>query len=122
MLLGPKPPGKPGAAETRRRARNIPLASTRLKALRDGLEDYEYLKVCEAAVGGASAMNIARALFPMSSVPGAGPANETGSIYSATTWVPAIRSDDPTKLAAALAARREDLARCIGGPSDAAPP
>jgi len=99
---------------------HIPLASTRLKALRDGLEDYEYLKLCEAA-GGSTAMNIARTLFPMSSVPGAGPANETGSMYSATTWNPATRTDDPRTLAAALAARREDLARCIGGPSDAAP-
>ena len=101
---------------------HIPLASTRLKALRDGLEDYEYLKLCEAAGGSTTATNVARTLFPMSSVPGAGPANETGSMYSATTWNPATRSDDPTRLAAALAARREDLARCIGGPADAAPP
>ncbi|HZW91286.1 MAG TPA: hypothetical protein VFF12_19560, partial [Myxococcaceae bacterium] len=68
------------------------------------------------------AMNVARALFPMTSVPGAGPANETGSMYSATTWNPTTRTDDPRTLAAALAARREDLARCIGGPADAAPP
>ena len=99
---------------------HIPLASTRLKALRDGLEDYEYLKLCEAAAG-ATAMNLARTLFPMRSVPGAGPANETGSMYSATTWNPATRTDDPRTLATALAARREDLARCIGGPADAAP-
>jgi hypothetical protein len=66
-------------------------------------------------------MNVARSLFPMSSVPGAGPANETGSMYSATSWNPATRTDNRTKLATALAARREDLARCIGGPSDAAP-
>jgi len=99
---------------------NIPLASTRLKSLRDGLEDYEYLKLCEAA-GGSTAMAIARALFPMVSVPGAGPAGETGSMYSATTWNPATRTDDPRTLATALAARREDLARCIGGPADAAP-
>jgi len=100
---------------------NIPLASTRLKSLRDGLEDYEYLKLCEA-VSASTAMNIARTLFPMTSVAGAGAANETGSMYSATTWNPVTRSDDPTTLAAALAARREDLARCIGGPTDAAPP
>ena len=100
---------------------HIPLASTRLKALRDGLEDYEYLRLCEAAGGAATAMSVARALFPMTSKPGAGPASETGSMYSATTWNPTTRSDDPSKLAAALAARREDLARCIGGPSDAAP-
>jgi hypothetical protein len=101
---------------------HVPLASTRLKALRDGLEDYEYLKMCEAIGGGTTAMNVARALFPMQSVPGAGPANETGSMYSATTWNPTTRTDDPTVLAAALAARREDLARCIGGSADAAPP
>jgi hypothetical protein len=52
---------------------------------------------------------------------GAGPANETGSLYSATTWNPNTLSDDPTVLAAALADIREDLARCIGGSSDAAP-
>ena len=101
---------------------HVPLASTRLKALRDGLEDYEYLKMCEAIGGSTTATNAARALFPMQSVPGAGPANETGSMYSATTWNPATRTDDPRVLAAALAARREDLARCIGGPADAAPP
>ena len=78
--------------------------------------------LCEAAGGSTTAMTVARTLFPMSSVPGAGPANETGSMYSATTWNPAPRSDDPTKLAAALTARREDLARCIGGSADAAPP
>src|SRR5262249_30281938 len=87
---------------------HIPLAGSRLKLLPDGLEDYEYLKLCEAVGGGATAMAIARAMFPMSSVPGAGPANETGSMYSATTWNPVTRSDDPTKLAATLAARRED--------------
>ena len=101
---------------------HVPLASTRLKVLRDGLEDWEYLKMCEAIGGSTTATNIARALFPMQSVPGAGPANETGSMYSATTWNPATRTDDPKVLAAALAARREDLARCIGGPTDAAPP
>jgi len=58
----------------------------------------------------------------MTSTPGAGPANETGSMYSATTWNPTTQTDDPTTLAAALSARREDLARCIGGPTDAAPP
>lgn len=100
---------------------HIPLGSSRLKFLRDGLEDFEYLKLCEAAGGSATAMNVARSLFPMSSVPGAGPANETGSMYSATSWNPATRTDNRTKLATALAARREDLARCIGGPSDAAP-
>jgi hypothetical protein len=100
---------------------HIPLASTRLKAVRDGLEDYEYLRMCEAAGGSTTAMNVARALFPMTSTPGAGPANETGSMYSATTWNPVTRTDNPSTLAAALAARREDLARCIGGSADAAP-
>ena len=98
---------------------HIPLASTRVKILRDGLEDYEYLQSCERL--GGPAMSIARALFPMHPEAGAGPANETGSLYSATTWNPSTLSDDPTVLAAELADRREDLARCIGGASDAAP-
>jgi hypothetical protein len=98
---------------------HIPLASTRLKILRDGLEDYEYLRSCEWV--GGPAMGLARALFPMTHEDGAGPANETGSLYSATSWSPNTWSDDPTVLAAALADRREDLARCIGGASDAAP-
>ncbi len=98
---------------------HVPLASTRLKALRDGLEDYEYLRMCEAATTGTTAMNIARALFPMRSEAGAGPVNETGSMYSATNWNPTTRSDDPSRLAAALAAAREELARCIN-PADAA--
>ena len=98
---------------------HIPIASTRVKIFRDGLEDYEYLRSCEWV--GGPAMSIARALFPMHFEAGAGPANETGSLYSASTWNPSTRSDDPTVLASALADRREDLARCIGGASDAAP-
>ena len=99
---------------------HIPVASSRLKFLRDGLEDYEYLKAC-AAQDPARAMAIARGLFPMRSVPGAGPSNETGSMYSATTWNPTTRSDNPVKLATALAAAREELARCIS-PTDAGSP
>jgi hypothetical protein len=100
---------------------HVPLASNRLKFFRDGLEDYEYLKLCEGAQGTGMATSLARSLFPMVPTPGAGPANETGSMYSATNWNPSTGSADPAKLAASLAARREDLARCAGGPSDAVP-
>ena len=72
-----------------------------MKIFRDGLEDYEYLRSCESL--GGPAMSIARALFPMHPEAGAGPANETGSLYAATTWNPSTWSDDPTVLAATFA-------------------
>jgi uncharacterized protein (TIGR03382 family) len=43
---------------------HIPVASIRLKMIREGMEDYEYLRLLEAAGGGAQAKEIARGLFP----------------------------------------------------------
>jgi glycosyl hydrolase family 123 len=87
---------------------HIPVASYRLKMIREGLEDYEYLTLCKA-VDPARAMAIARGLFPMS---GTGPNGQpTGSMYSA--------NDYPTATAAAFAqnldAARTQLAQCIAG-------
>jgi MYXO-CTERM domain-containing protein len=42
----------------------IPVASLRLKMIREGMEDYEYLKLLSDLGGGAEAQEIARRLFP----------------------------------------------------------
>ncbi|HYG69982.1 MAG TPA: hypothetical protein VD838_20070 [Anaeromyxobacteraceae bacterium] len=54
-------PGTPGRI---RGTTPIPLESIRLKLLRDGYEDYEYLAFLEDHGRGADAHRIARALFP----------------------------------------------------------
>ncbi len=54
-------PGTPSAIGG---STHIPVASIRLKLLREGIEDFEYLLKCEQAKGNAVAMNIATALFP----------------------------------------------------------
>jgi uncharacterized membrane protein YgcG len=43
---------------------DIPIASIRLKMIREGMEDYEYLKILEDAGDGAYARQIVDALFP----------------------------------------------------------
>jgi hypothetical protein len=87
---------------------HIPVASLRLKMIREGLEDYEYLTLCKR-VDPARAMSIARGLFPMS---GTGPNGQpTGSMYSA--------NNHPNATPAAFAQRLDDaraqLAQCIAG-------
>jgi len=42
----------------------IPVASLRMKMIREGMEDYEYLKLLSDAGGAADAMRIAEQLFP----------------------------------------------------------
>ena len=42
----------------------IPVASLRMKMIREGMEDYEYLKALSDLGGGAEAQRIARQLFP----------------------------------------------------------
>lgn len=54
----------PGRPERIGGTHDIPVESIRLKRIRDGREDYEYLRLLEAAGGGEEAMAIARALFP----------------------------------------------------------
>ena len=87
---------------------HIPVASYRLKMIREGLEDYEYLTLCKA-VDPARAMAIARGLFPMS---GTGPNGQpTGSMYSANNYPNAT----PAAFAQSLDAARTQLAQCIAG-------
>jgi hypothetical protein len=43
---------------------DIPIDSIRLKRIRDGREDYEYLHILSQRGQGAQAMNVARGLFP----------------------------------------------------------
>ncbi|HEX9050639.1 MAG TPA: glycoside hydrolase domain-containing protein [Anaeromyxobacter sp.] len=43
---------------------DIPIASIRLKMIREGMEDYEYLKILEDAGDGAFAHQVVDALFP----------------------------------------------------------
>jgi hypothetical protein len=43
---------------------HIPVESQRLKLIREGMEDYEYLHLLESLGGGATAQAAAQALFP----------------------------------------------------------
>jgi len=87
---------------------HIPLASLRLKMIREGLEDYEYLTLCKA-VSPATAMSIARTMFPMSGTGANG--QPTGSMYSANNYPSAT----PAMFADNLENARVQLARCIAG-------
>ena len=85
---------------------HIPVASLRLKMLREGLEDYEYLKLCEAATSRANALSIANTVFPMT--------NNAGAMYTANNYP----NSDPVGFANKLEAARDQLINCIapGGP------
>ena len=87
---------------------HIPLASLRLKMIREGLEDYEYLRLCDA-VSPSTAMSIAKAMFPMSGTGANGQA--TGSMYSANDYPNAT----PGTFAENLEGARVRLAQCIAG-------
>jgi hypothetical protein len=89
-------------------ASHIPVASFRLKMIREGLEDYEYLTLCKA-VDPAKAMSIARGLFPMSGTGANG--QPTGSMYSANNYP----SSTPAAFAQNLDDARVRLAQCIAG-------
>ena len=54
----------PGTPERIGGTRPIPIESLRMKLVRDGYEDYEYLKALEDAGQGDAARRLARALFP----------------------------------------------------------
>ena len=92
---------------------HIPVASYRLKMLRDGLEDYEYLKLCQAR-DPARAMRAARTLFPMNGQSGNG--RESGSMFAAGNYP----ASTPATYAQNLEAAREELAACIVGTLPAA--
>ncbi len=89
-------------------ASHIPVASYRLKMIREGLEDYEYLTLCKA-VDPARAMTIARGLFPMSGTGANG--QPVGSMYSANNYP----NSTPATFAQNLDAARVQLAQCIAG-------
>jgi hypothetical protein len=87
---------------------HIPVASYRLKMIREGLEDYEYLSLCKT-VDPTTAMSIARGMFPMS---GTGANGEpTGSLYAASNYP----NPAPATFAENLESARVKLAQCITG-------
>jgi uncharacterized protein (TIGR03382 family) len=81
-------------------ATHVPVASLRLKMIREGMEDYEYLALLSRAGGEAEARAIADALFPRA---------------SATEVPPAALMDARAKLAARI------VALTGGAPVPAAP-
>jgi hypothetical protein len=87
---------------------HIPIASLRLKMIREGLEDYEYLTLCKA-VNPATAMSIARTMFPMSGTGANG--QPTGSMFSANNYPNAT----PAAFADNIESARVQLAQCITG-------
>ena len=87
---------------------HIPVASYRLKMIRKGLEDYEYLTLCKAMNPG-TAMNIARGMFPMSAIGANG--QPTGSMYAANNYP----GSTPGTFADNLENARVQLAQCITG-------
>jgi len=87
---------------------HIPIASHRLKMIREGLEDYEYLSLCKA-VDPVTAMNVARSVFPMTGTGANG--QPTGSMYSANNYPNAT----PAAFADNLESARVQLAQCITG-------
>jgi hypothetical protein len=54
----------PGTPATIGGTSDVPVASIRLKLIREGMEDYEYLKLLEAQGDGAFAHEVVDALFP----------------------------------------------------------
>ena len=87
---------------------HIPVASIRLKMLREGLEDFEYLRLC-SLVNPTTAMNIATGVFPMAGTGANG--KPFGSMYATNAFPNATPS--PTDFANALENAREQLAACI---------
>ncbi len=77
---------------------HIPIASLRLKMIREGLEDYEYLTMCKA-VNAAKAMSIAQGVF--------------ANMYSANNYPNAT----PAAFAQNVDEARLQLAQCIAGPA-----
>jgi len=110
-LVYPGTPSKIGGAT------HIPIASIRLDLMREGMEDYEYLKLC-SAYNSATAFGIARTMFPMDGAPYNG--RETGSMYNAGDYQNSQPSL-PLDFANALESARHSLRACVlhslGGPN-----
>ncbi len=80
---------------------HIPIASYRLKMLRAGLQDYEYLQQCAAATTPANALAIAHSMF-------AAPAE----MHKANNYP---NTPDPAGFASRMDAARQQLENCITG-------
>src|SRR5205807_6061133 len=78
---------------------HIPVASYRLKMLREGLEDYEYLVKCAQITTPANALSIAQSLFPA-------PSMRNANNYP---------NQDPAGFADRLETARGQLENCILG-------
>ena len=80
---------------------HIPIASYRLKMLRAGLQDYEYLQQCATATTSANALSIAHGLFPA-----------PGEMHEVNNYP---NTPDPAGFANRMDAARQQLENCITG-------
>jgi hypothetical protein len=88
---------------------HIPIASYRLKMLRAGLQDYDYLQQCAAATTPANALSIAHNMF-------AAPAE----MHQANNYP---NTPDPAGFASRMDTARQQLENCItNNPSGGSPP
>lgn len=85
---------------------HIPVASYRLKMLREGMEDYEYLYMC-AQKDPVRAKDIASSLFPHTN-------GSSGAMYNVNNHVSGDPNRDPVGLTDLLEVARRELAVCIG--------
>jgi len=87
---------------------HIPIASYRLKMLRAGLQDYEYLVACATATSPANALSIAHTLFPA-----------PGEMHKVNNYP---NSPDPAGFAERLDSARDELESCVAGTGTPPPP
>jgi len=80
---------------------HIPIASYRLKMMRAGLQDYEYLLQCATATSSANALSIAHSLFPA-----------PAEMHQANNYP---NTPDPSGFASRLDTARQQLENCITG-------
>lgn len=101
----------PGRPETIGGTTTVPVASYRLKMLREGLEDYEYLKQC-ADKDAFRARSIASDLFPMTGIAST-TLLPTGSAHQSNNNGQGSNGRGPVELATKLEAARDLLADCV---------
>jgi List-Bact-rpt repeat protein/glycosyl hydrolase family 123/3-keto-disaccharide hydrolase len=80
---------------------HIPIASYRLKMLRAGLQDYEYLQQCATATSSTNALSIAHSLFPA-----------PGEMHEVNNYP---NTPDPAGFASRMDTARQQLENCITG-------